>query len=252
MEIPFNGDMTETVAALSERLVGRTVCFPGVEGFEDARVILVEDANYYDGIYSNGLLIEVDTPHLGRVRNYGCLKNVYEDRLEFFPRDGFDIDDTQIIHLNPEREDQFYIRPIESNEIGKVLKLYAEEEDVIVDDHWLHHAKSAFNSLTLAQGAILGVFDYHGDVVGCLTVNLARDLYIGYAHGPYAHLETIIIDEGFQGKGLATSLVKYAIQYCRLRNVTYINCQTENPAMARVYEKAGLARKYTNYHLEFK
>lgn len=164
-------------------------------------------------------------------------------------------EEPRLLLHKPLSEKVLEVRLITESEIGKVLAVYADEIGTKVTEVWLESATKSFSQI---NGGILGAFTSEGEIAGCLTINLMRDLYLGFTEGPYAHLETIIVKESFHGQGIGSLLVREAVKYCKSKRVTYIIAQTEEdpeknphgPFMAKAYEGAGLKREYTNFYLK--
>jgi ribosomal protein S18 acetylase RimI-like enzyme len=182
----------------------------------------------------------------------GWLRECNDDCLVFNVPRGDDIVDTLTLHITPDNEHGVYVRPITRSEIPELLAMYAEEEKVIVSDKLLIDAKISFTHLQITEGRILGAFTKGDILVGSLSLHYLYDLYPGYAHAPYAHLETIVVKEGHRGSGIGSILVSDAVKRCRDMGVTYILAQTkeDNYTMMRVYEKSGLQQSYVNYRID--
>jgi len=81
----------------------------------------------------------------------------------------------------------------------------------------------------------------------------------GYVHGELASLASVSIFAGysrvddvftrdkFRGRGFAGSMIHYLVNYHRGLNENYLYLCSDDPALIRIYEKAGFSRVPQNY-----
>ena len=110
-------------------------------------------------------------------------------------------------HLNP------HIRPAAKTDLPAVLRLYAQPD--------FDNGKV----LALAQAEILfermqGYPDYHlyvaemdGQIVGTFALLVMDNL--GHLGTPSGVVEDVAVDPAWQGQGIGTALMRWAIDYCR-------------------------------------
>ncbi|ACV63256.1 GCN5-related N-acetyltransferase [Desulfofarcimen acetoxidans DSM 771] len=147
--------------------------------------------------------------------------------------------------------DEWLIRKVEISEILEVGKIYCEEENIEITQGYVQSAKIAYEKMLSKGDFILGAFN-DKKILGCISVHFLNDTYPGYANGCYVHIETVVIGKKYRGNGIATDLLREAIQIAKENNVTYCLIQTgdDNYPARRAFEKAGFKHYNVNYCLD--
>ncbi len=90
-----------------------------------------------------------------------------------------------------------------------------------------------------------------GVVTGTASLHLGH--YSTWNDNFYGHVEDVIIDPAYRGKGLAFTLLKEVLQVARDKNLSRVelNALSENYPARRLYEKLGFTTDSLAYELTF-
>ncbi len=91
-----------------------------------------------------------------------------------------------------------------------------------------------------------------GVVTGTASLHLGH--YSTWSDGWYGHIEDVLIDPDYRGRGLAEVLVRHAIEAAREENLTRVevNALISNQPARRLYEKLGFSSDSVAYELPLK
>ena len=90
-----------------------------------------------------------------------------------------------------------------------------------------------------------------GVITGTASLHLGH--YSTWNDNFYGHVEDVIIDPEYRGKGLAFSLLKEVLQVAREKNLSRVelNVLSENYPARRLYEKLGFTTDSLAYEITF-
>jgi len=96
----------------------------------------------------------------------------------------------------------------------------------------------------------VGLID--GEIAGTASLHLGH--YSTWNDNFYGHVEDLIVDPCYRGRGLAYRLLRKIIEVAREENLARLelNTQNHNRAAQRLYEKAGFSTSSLVYDLTFK
>ena len=91
-----------------------------------------------------------------------------------------------------------------------------------------------------------------GVVTGTASLHLGH--YSTWSDGWYGHIEDVLIDPEYRGRGLAEALVRHAVEAAREENLTRVevNALTSNQPARKLYEKLGFSSDSLAYELPLK
>ena len=91
-----------------------------------------------------------------------------------------------------------------------------------------------------------------GVVTGTASLHLGH--YSTWSDGWYGHIEDVLIDPDYRGRGLAEALVRHAVEAAREENLTRVevNALTSNQPARKLYEKLGFTTDSLAYEFPLK
>ncbi len=116
---------------------------------------------------------------------------------------------------------------------------YEALENLTVVGNISQKGKKVFNEISNNSLYNIFIAEYENKVVGTITLLLERKFIHG--GGLVGHIEDVATNEDFEGKGVGSSLVDYAIKYAKEKGCykVVLDCSEENVSF---YEKMGLRR----------
>jgi len=110
-------------------------------------------------------------------------------------------------HLNPR------IRPAEKADLPTVLCLYAQPEFDNGSVLSLTQAEALFERMQRYPDYRLYLAEVDGQVVGTFALLIMDNL--GHLGAPSGVVEDVAVDLAWQGQGIGTAMMRWAIDYCR-------------------------------------
>jgi glucosamine-phosphate N-acetyltransferase len=100
----------------------------------------------------------------------------------------------------------------------------------------------------VTQGKHVYVGEIEGKVVCTGTLLLERKLYYGGCY--FGHIEDVVVDEGYRGKGIGLKLIKWLIEDAKSNNCALIvlDCMDDK---VDFYIKSGFYRRGNQMNLDF-
>lgn len=91
-----------------------------------------------------------------------------------------------------------------------------------------------------------------GVVTGTASLHLGH--YSTWSDGWYGHIEDVLIDPDYRGRGLAEALVRHVVEAAREENLTRVevNALTSNQPARKLYEKLGFTTDSLAYEFPLK
>jgi glucosamine-phosphate N-acetyltransferase len=132
------------------------------------------------------------------------------------------------------------IRPARIEDLGDLLGLTYQLSKKTKEDEQI--TKDTFErSLTAIledKTNLLVVYESENKVVG--TATLLLQLNLSHGARPYGHIENVVTDSAYRGKGVGKALITYLLDEARKRNCykVILDCSKANIPF---YEKCGLA-----------
>jgi ribosomal protein S18 acetylase RimI-like enzyme len=90
------------------------------------------------------------------------------------------------------------------------------------------------------------------DILGYITINITEKDNPIMRYRKQLQIEAICVDEKSRGKGIGTSLLKYAKEFGKENNCTdlYLTVNKENENAIKIYEEFGFKVKSISYSME--
>ena len=112
-----------------------------------------------------------------------------------------------VSHLNP------HIRLAERIDLPAVLRLYAQPEFDNGRVLSLTQAEALFERMQCYPDYHLYVAEKDGQIVGTFALLIMDNL--GHLGAPSGVVEDVAVDPAWQGQGIGTAMMRWAIDYCR-------------------------------------
>ena len=112
-----------------------------------------------------------------------------------------------VSHLNP------HIRPAEKADLPAVMRLYAQPEFNNGSVLPLVQAEMLFERMQGYPDYHLYVAEMDGQIVGTFALLIMDNL--GHLGAPSGVVEDVAVDPAWQGQGIGTAMMHWAIDYCR-------------------------------------
>ncbi len=102
------------------------------------------------------------------------------------------------------------------------------------------HPQKVLTFIILIEGVVTG------------TASLHLGHYSTWHDNWYGHIEDVIIDPQYRGRGLACHLLRHVISAAKEQNLTRLelNALNDNHAARRTYEKVGFTTHSVSYELD--
>ncbi len=124
------------------------------------------------------------------------------------------------------------------NELLAVLYQLSQKKD---EDKKVSKAKleNTLAEILKNKDYTLAVYEYDGKIVG--TATLLLQLNLSHGSRPYAHIENVVTDNNYRGKGIGKELISYLIEKAKKMDCYKIilNCSEENISF---YEKCSFVK----------
>lgn len=131
------------------------------------------------------------------------------------------------------------IRPVKSTDFFKShIALYNQLSKFDVDKITIDDYIKFIDKLNESKNIF--VIEENEKIIGTITILIEQKII--HNNGIVAHIEDVVIDENYRGKGFGAKLVEYAIDYVKNRGCykVILNCSDDN---MKFYEKNGFKRK---------
>lgn len=137
------------------------------------------------------------------------------------------------IEKEVQREDIVF-RPMKEGEQAILFKMAAKEMDPILMEAWGRRADP--REVFSPEAEVVVLETVGGEVAGFYTTSI-------HSHG--IHLNTLVIDNSFQGHGLGRRTVAHIIEVSQRRNLQKVtlHVQTNNQRAIHLYEKLGFQNR---------
>jgi ribosomal protein S18 acetylase RimI-like enzyme len=124
-----------------------------------------------------------------------------------------------------------------------LLEFYQKQASPEVMERSFHYA------VQHPEKVLVFIILIEGVVTGTASLHLGH--YSTWSDGWYGHIEDVLIDPDYRGRGLAEALVSHAIEAARERNLTRVevNALTSNQPARKLYEKLGFTTDSIAYEL---
>lgn len=156
------------------------------------------------------------------------------------------INDKIMTELN--KVEHFYIRNIELNDYKGHLYLYKQLTSINPDTITIEMYREFINNLNNFHQIIVIINRINNKLIGCATILIEKKLI--HNMGKVSHIEDVIIDNEYKGRGLGKDIVSYATSIAK-KNGCYkviLDCSDDNMGF---YIKTGYYKKGNHMALYF-
>ena len=138
---------------------------------------------------------------------------------------------------------EFCVRPIEKEELPRLLALYEhlhEKEDAPLPPH--EQLERIWDSIFSSPLLHYLVGDIDGETVSSCTLAIVPNLTRGAQ--PYGLIENVVTHRDYRKKGFSTRILQHALQIARERDCYKVMLLTghKDEATLKFYERAGFKR----------
>jgi glucosamine-phosphate N-acetyltransferase len=130
------------------------------------------------------------------------------------------------------------IRDVNENDFNIMKKLIGQLS--VVSDY----SKEQFKNFLDKNNKKIFIFEMNNNIIG--TGSLILESKISHDFKNVAHLEDIVVDKNFRGKGYGKYIINYLIQYAKKNNCYKVILNTDEKNL-KFYEKCGF--KKTNLEM---
>ncbi len=142
-------------------------------------------------------------------------------------------------------------------DVDEIIDLFAEITDVIKakvgwDNYKIETRRSEQKmiiEMIMDLDDKIFVGRYKGEIIAGVNVEIIRNIRHGWQR---AHIEELVVKDGYRGQGVGTAMVKHVIEYCKANNIHVIKllCGEQLTDSQCFYEKLGFVNKDKGYRLE--
>lgn len=127
-----------------------------------------------------------------------------------------------------------------------LLEFYQKQASPEVMERSFHYA------VQHPEKVLVFIILIEGVVTGTASLHLGH--YSTWSDGWYGHIEDVLVDPDFRGRGLAEALIRHAVEAAREKNLTRVevNALTTNQPARKLYEKLGFSTDSVAYELPLK
>lgn len=143
------------------------------------------------------------------------------------------------------------------SDVDEIIDLFAEITDAIkTKTGWDNYKVETRRSeqkmiieMIMDRDDKIFVGRYKGEIIAGVNVEIIRNIRHGWQR---AHIEELVVKDGFRGMGVGTALVKHVIEYCKKNDIRVIKllCGEQLLDSQTFYEKIGFVCKDKGYRLE--
>ncbi len=130
------------------------------------------------------------------------------------------------------------IRAADAKDMEELLRILDQLSPRNTDDKSVSKEKltNVMNTMASSGNHYLAVYDDGGRIAG--TAMLVVQYNLSHGGRPYGHIENVVIDEKYRGKGIGKALVDYLVEEARKGNCykVILNCSEDNISF---YKKCG-------------
>lgn len=108
--------------------------------------------------------------------------------------------------------------------------------------------KKVLNDILLSDSKVF-IAEYLGKIIGAINLQIINNIRHGWKR---AHLEEVIIEKNYRGKGVGSLLIQHIKDYCQMNNIKSIKlmCGKQLVNSQEFYEKNGFIFTDKGYRFE--
>jgi Acetyltransferase (GNAT) family. len=124
-------------------------------------------------------------------------------------------------------------------DVYMVYELYCKEENIELEQNKIERAKEIYSEILFNKSYTYACY-IDDRIVASVNVYKNMQYYPTDLEAPFIHLECVMVLKEYQNQGIGTELITNVINLVTKEGCTYIIGQSPNPAMQKVFYKAGL------------